>query len=114
MNRNLAAGVPAVLAASALVPYLLDLGYGAAEAEVLLIGLGVGVLFGALGVALRNAPRIHALLPALLVYWTVDAYFATNSYMFLMTLLGASVLYAGLISRFAENLRPMLLTFGVL
>ena len=114
MKRILAAVVPAVLAASAIIPYLLDLGYGAAEAEVLLTGLGVAVLFGALGLLLRNVPRIHALLPALLVYWTVDAYFATNSYMFLMTLLGAAVLYAGLITRFAENLRPMLLTFGIL
>lgn len=66
MNRTLAAAVPAVLVNSAIIPYLLDLGYGVAELEVLLIGLGAALLFGAIGLVLRNYPRLPGLLPLLI------------------------------------------------
>ena len=71
-NRRIAALTAGILSASALLPYLLDLGYRPLDGEVLILTVLALVIGGALGFALAPVTKAYHALLGVIVYWIAD------------------------------------------
>jgi hypothetical protein len=113
---NKAAGSAALIAAlavSAVLPYLIQLGYHAMDPEVLVICAAAAAAGFGLGWLTRNWTRLYSALAAFLVYWIIDAYFANTLWTIPMAAVAGLIAYILLHGRFGANIRAMLAAFSL-
>ena len=112
-NRRIAALTAGILSASAILPYLLDLGYRPLDGEVLILTVLASVIGGALGFALAPVTKAYHALLGVIVYWIADCYFVNSENLLLLAVAAGATVYLVMGTRYRMNLQPMLLTFGV-
>lgn len=114
MKSSQIAGLTAgILAISALLPYLLDLGYRPLDGEVLILSAAAAALLGVLSHVLTPFPRAQHALFGLIVYWIADSYFVNALGLVMLAVMAGATTYILLQSRWRPNVQPMLLTFSL-
>lgn len=98
---------------SAFLPLLLVIGYELTSFEVLSVFLLLTAFGLVAGWLLRRHTRMQQALVSVLVYWIIDTYFVQSSAGATLAVLAGGATYYLLRSKWSDNVRPMLLVFGV-
>jgi hypothetical protein len=107
--------LPALLAVSSVLPYLLDLGYRIFELETLVISVTMALLGGTVAWKFGSKSAMRDIFVSLLVYWVLDGYFISSFAGVIgvwLAFLGGFAVLGLLQGKFASSINAMLVAFS--